>query len=414
MNAIDRKRLMQRRTSNGCAASAASDNRVNACDLDQFVPNLQNARLSSAPEISCVSVVIPNFNHGRLIPRAIAALLRQVRAPLEIIVVDDGSSDDSIAVIERLRRQSPSIRLIRHATNLGAPAALNTGLRAARGTFVYFAAADDFCLPNLFSKALAALEANPSAAFYCANTVLVDPSGQIIGFRPFMWPAGKAAYISPDAVRRELAISDNWAVGATVVFRRQRLLAIGGFGETLASLCDGMVVRLLALVDGFYFDPSICAAWEVYPESLSARSALSSSESSRLADKLVQHVKSAFPADVRDTYALLWSRRLRFNMGRLWLVFGKGVIDGDQLSAALQLSALDNRVLRLLAALPGLSKLAILAWLTVRLRPYGVRAIVKGWWRARVLERNERRAVERAIAIARGAIDSPVMRLPRA
>jgi hypothetical protein len=101
-------------------------------------------------------------------------------------------------------------------------------------------------------------------------------------------------------------------------------------------------------------------------------------------------------------------------MGRLWLVFGKGVIDGDQLTAALQLSAFDNRVLRVLAALPVLSKLAILAWLTLRLRPYGVRAIVKGWWRARNLDRNERSAVQRAIAIARGAIDSAVVRSPRA
>ena len=271
-----------------------------------------------------LSVVVPNFNHARLLPRAIAALLRQQEVPSEIIIVDDGSTDDSIAIIEGFTQKSDIIKLIRHEKNLGAPAALNTGLRAAIGDFIYFAAADDYALPELFATAVAALKANPRAAFFCGVSVLVNPQGVVVGFRPFMVPADRAAYLSPNDVRRILCSSDNWAVGSTVIFRRLRLLEAGELDETMGALCDGILVRRLALKGRFCFDPIIGAAWEVYPESLSARSALSVSESLRLIDKATHEVRFNFPRDVCDSYAEKINRRLRFNMARLWLVFEKG------------------------------------------------------------------------------------------
>src|SRR5262249_17297263 len=74
-----------------------------------------------------VSVILPNYNHGSLLPRSLGALAQQSVAPQEILVVDDGSTDNSVAVIEAYRRRCDRIRLIRHATNQGAFAAVRTG-----------------------------------------------------------------------------------------------------------------------------------------------------------------------------------------------------------------------------------------------------------------------------------------------
>src|SRR3984957_13535743 len=110
-----------------------------------------------------LSVVLPNYNHGKLISRAVTALLAQERAPDEIVIVDDGSTDDSLRVIEAHAAGSKTIRVIANRTNEGATAALARGLDACRGTYVYFAAADDWVLPGFFATVLPVLERHPQA-----------------------------------------------------------------------------------------------------------------------------------------------------------------------------------------------------------------------------------------------------------
>jgi glycosyltransferase involved in cell wall biosynthesis len=83
-----------------------------------------------------LSVVLPNYNHGKLIARAITALLTQERPPDEIVIVDDGSTDDSLRVIAALAAGTKAIRVIANQTNEGATAALARGLEACGGTEV--------------------------------------------------------------------------------------------------------------------------------------------------------------------------------------------------------------------------------------------------------------------------------------
>src|ERR1700723_97564 len=91
-----------------------------------------------------LSVVLPNYNHAKLIGRALAALLGQERTADEIIVIDDGSTDDSVAVIGRFAAPAPATRLLRNPNNIGVTPPLQRGLEPARGKYVYFAASDDW------------------------------------------------------------------------------------------------------------------------------------------------------------------------------------------------------------------------------------------------------------------------------
>ena len=81
-----------------------------------------------------LSVILPNYNHAKFVGCALMALVAQERAPDEIIVIDDGSTDDSVAVIERLAAGAPTIRLLRNDRNIGVITTLQRGLREARGT----------------------------------------------------------------------------------------------------------------------------------------------------------------------------------------------------------------------------------------------------------------------------------------
>jgi len=104
--------------------------------------------------VSTLSVIIPNYNRAGLIGETLENILRQTRAPDELIVVDDGSTDDSVAEIARF---GDRVRLIQQA-NAGPGAARNRGLAAATGEFIQFFDSDDLCSLNKLEIQVATLE----------------------------------------------------------------------------------------------------------------------------------------------------------------------------------------------------------------------------------------------------------------
>ena len=115
---------------------------------------------------SKVSVIIPTYNYGKFIAEAIESALAQTIAPAEIVVVDDGSTDDSLRVLEPFR---DSVRVLRQA-NQGVSAARNLGIRESRGGLIAFLDADDFCVQRRFGGEASQRERhaarNPRAPVY--------------------------------------------------------------------------------------------------------------------------------------------------------------------------------------------------------------------------------------------------------
>src|SRR5579884_2018765 len=245
-----------------------------------------------------ISVILPNYNHGKWLRRAVRALASQAVSSMEIVLIDDGSTDDSLDIIRDLSREYDCIRLIRHETNQGAWAAVRSGIAAARGEFMLFAAADDFVLPELLSRGEAALRAYPQAAFFCAEVAMLNREGEVVSYRPVAPPRFEAGYVSPAEMRRLILDSDNWFIGTSVIYRRSMLAEIGYFDENLGTMCDAMATRQLAFRHGFCFDPTVLAAWMFDPNTLSAQTSLSPSESRRVLDIGLACIAHRFPADV--------------------------------------------------------------------------------------------------------------------
>ena len=105
-----------------------------------------------------VSVVIPTYNRAETLPRAIDSALAQTMGDLEVIVVDDGSTDDTDSVLADYEDRDPRVRPVVHDTNRGANAARNTGIERARGEYVAFLDSDDEWHPAKLERQLAALE----------------------------------------------------------------------------------------------------------------------------------------------------------------------------------------------------------------------------------------------------------------
>ena len=117
-----------------------------------------------------VSVLIPCYNRERSLGEAVQSALAQSRPPAEVVVVDDGSTDGSAAVAERLNRPgTPPVRVIRQA-NAGAAAARNRGLAECRGEWVAFLDSDDVWAPDKLERQLAAADAAPDADLVFCDT----------------------------------------------------------------------------------------------------------------------------------------------------------------------------------------------------------------------------------------------------
>jgi glycosyltransferase involved in cell wall biosynthesis len=172
-----------------------------------------------------VSVVIPCHNHGRFLREAAESVQRQTLAESEIVVVDDGSTDDTPVVAASL----PGIRYLRQ-DNRGASAARNTGWQHSRAPFLVFLDADDRLRPNALQAGVDHARAHPDAAFVAGNYVFIDAAGR---------ERDRAKDVSvTDDLYRELLRVNFIGMLATVVYRREALDRFGGFDPSLRGAED--------------------------------------------------------------------------------------------------------------------------------------------------------------------------------
>ena len=172
-----------------------------------------------------VALIITSFNHGHFLADAIESGLTQTQPFSEIIVVDDGSTDDTAAVAARF----PHVRYFRQE-NRGLAAARNSGLRLSGSDFLIFLDADDRLLPKAVEAGLRCLKANPSAQFVYGGFRYIQLTGEISSEVPVK-ECGPDSYLA--------LLRDNYiAMHATVMYRRHALLAAKGFNQQLRACED--------------------------------------------------------------------------------------------------------------------------------------------------------------------------------
>jgi len=120
--------------------------------------------------MSLVSTVIPVYNRGAMLRAAVASVLAQTWRPVEIIIVDDGSTDDTPRVIAELRSLHPEITRVLHQPNAGPGPARQSGLEASSGEFIQFLDSDDLLLPHKFETQVRGLAGDPAAGISYGKT----------------------------------------------------------------------------------------------------------------------------------------------------------------------------------------------------------------------------------------------------
>jgi len=204
-----------------------------------------------------VSVVVPNYNYARFLGQRMDTILEQTFNDLEIILLDDASTDDSSEVIQRYA-EDPRIRIQINRENSGSPfAQWNRGVEMARGDFLWIAEADDFAEPDFLENLVPKLDSDERLGLVYCGSRIVDEGGDTLadGF-PFLerlWPGRwKRSFrnYGRDEVARYLVHRCTIPNASAVLFRRRAFLDAGMADPELRLCGDWMTyVRVLSQWD---------------------------------------------------------------------------------------------------------------------------------------------------------------------
>lgn len=172
-----------------------------------------------------VTVVVSCYNHADYIEKCIQSIIRQTYAPIELLVYDDGSSDNSAQVLEKLAEKYNFSFTAQQ--NKGLSETLNHALARAKGSYFCSIGSDDIMLLDKTEKQVAFLEANPDVAVCGGNALLIDGNGQLCARRQRFHPS------------RDLSFCDLFEnatpgfISPTAMIRTQVLREIGGYDPNI-------------------------------------------------------------------------------------------------------------------------------------------------------------------------------------
>jgi glycosyltransferase involved in cell wall biosynthesis len=186
--------------------------------------------MSSFPYSPAISVVIPLYNHARYIDVALDSVLAQTSPADEIVLIDDGSSDDGIARAECVFKSSPNARVYRQ-TNQGAHATLNTLVRISRSEYVAILNSDDMFMPDKLARCREIFVQQPATGLICGAISLFNQNGEdIIEGEEVNWLGRAQAFRNESGLLQLSLLNENWvATTSNMVFSRTLWMGVNGF-----------------------------------------------------------------------------------------------------------------------------------------------------------------------------------------
>ena len=206
---------------------------------------------------SQTSVLVPSYNHAAFIERCLRSIIKQTRAPNKLIVIDDGSSDSSPAIIERILKDCEFPAELIANSNRGLCSSLNEGFSKTDGQYFAYIGSDDIWLPTFLEAREDLLDGRSSAVLAYGHAHLIDENDNVLestqDWKNFEFPDGDP---------RPMLYMGTAPVSSTVVYRRSSIES-QRWNEH-AKLEDYEMYLGLAEAGEFAFDSTVRAAWRVH------------------------------------------------------------------------------------------------------------------------------------------------------
>jgi glycosyltransferase involved in cell wall biosynthesis len=210
-----------------------------------------------------ISVVIPTYNRARFIAESIGSVLAQSFRDFEVIIIDDGSTDNTPEIVSAF-----PVRYFRQE-NQGPAGAVNKGIELSKGEYIAMPGSDDILLQNALEKGVEVLDKHPEAAFSYGQAYLMDEKGRIFGVEK---GGSKHSCVREGKEEiRKFLISGNHIITSTVMVRRSSLEEVGLFDATFRSGSEDtdLWVRLAKRYAVAYIAEPL-GKYRVHPQAMSA------------------------------------------------------------------------------------------------------------------------------------------------
>jgi len=248
-----------------------------------------------------VSVIVPNYNHASFLPGRLDSILGQTFPDLELIFLDDASTDASLEVF-RTYAKDERVRSLFNEANSGSPfIQWNRGLQMARGEYIWIAESDDFCEPRFLERLVRRLDENPHAALAYSQSWIVDEAGQKTKVLDWYHVFGGGERWSKDfrnsgvdEIARFLAIQNTIPNASAVLFRKSATDESGPAPEDM-KICGDWLFWVSLLMNSeleFVAEPLNCFR-QVLPHSqrqVTSREGLEVIESLRIQRKVLDEI----------------------------------------------------------------------------------------------------------------------------
>lgn len=233
-----------------------------------------------------ISIIIPTYNRAAVLPAAIQSVRDQTWTDWELIVVDDGSTDDTSAVIAPLLREDPRLRWLVNEGASGPAGARNTGIRAARGAVLGFLDSDDYWEPAKLARFMAEFDADPAAVLVASDNGMVDRDSTTVTTMKSFLLETMVPWWQTDPLAREVTRSDAlvrdiqtitqpglfagltiagfpWVHTSSAMIRRDAALAAGLFDERLLRTEDIDLWLKLESMGRFVYIDEVLARYDI-------------------------------------------------------------------------------------------------------------------------------------------------------
>ncbi|MQW74784.1 oligosaccharide flippase family protein [Nocardioides sp. dk4132] len=232
-------------------------------DLGSLEPVRGRHRAEEAP--ARVSVVVPCYNYARFLPEAVHSALHQEGAQVEVVIVDDASTDDSLAVARELAAGDPRVRVLAHPDNRGPVATFNDGLALATGEFLVRLDADDLLTPGSLVRSVALCRRHPEVGLVYGHPLHFTDRRPPARSGPVTWTVWPGLAWLEDRCRSGV----NVITSPEALMRMSVVQRVGGQRELAHTHDMEMWMRLAAYADVGYVGGADQAWHREHPASLS-------------------------------------------------------------------------------------------------------------------------------------------------
>jgi GT2 family glycosyltransferase len=255
-----------------------------------------------------VSICIPAYNSGRYIEETVRAALASDWPELEVLVVDDGSQDETVPILRRIGEEDSRLRLIVNEKNLGMTGNWNKCVREARGEYIKLIPADDLVYPACLARTLPPLLKDPDIHLSICGTDLINEEGKVTGAYAH-WPS-PGVHDGVKVAKASVLLNNFFGNPVCALFRKTDFERVGGFDEDIVYILDFDLWLKLASLGKVAFCGEKLSAFRVRGDSntgmmIGSRRRAYTAEHKRLVEK--HRAKGVIPINgAEQAFSVAW------------------------------------------------------------------------------------------------------------